>query len=421
MELTLAQNAFQGDAPAIIELPDDWQVQFFELPGDRMNRLTARQLREKLDHPYGSPTLRELAKPGQEVCIVFDDITRGTPVQPMAEAVLEELLETGIAKNQIRFLCALGTHGAQNRQDHVHKLGEAIVRQYPVYNHNCYENNRLIGTTKKGVPVKLNAEFLQCDLRIGLGGITPHTMNGFGGGGKLLFPGIADIETVAQNHLTATEFLQKNGLDSSAMMGDLSMSGMRKEIEEMTRMAGQFFKVDCLYNSRLELIDLYAGDPIREYYAAIPRAREIYSIPPVKDQDVVIVNVNAKASEATIATGLGALGLKASGGDVVVIDLTRRGQATHYLFGAFGKFIGGRMKGGMPSVRPQVDRYICWMPWPDPGSAHWFGEEEKQVYVDTWQQALELLRQRHGPGSRVTVISDGTLACPVAAQSSLRA
>lgn len=35
------------------------------------------------------------------------------------------------------------------------------------------------------------------------------------------------------------------------MTGNLKMRGMRKEIEEMTRMAGQFFKVDCLYNSSL--------------------------------------------------------------------------------------------------------------------------------------------------------------------------
>lgn len=94
----------------------------------------------------------------------------------------------------------------------------------------------------------------------------------------------------------------------------------------------------------------------------------------------------------------------------MVVDLTQRGQATHYLFGSFGRDTGGRMMGAMPAVRPEVGRYICWMPYPDLGAAHWFGELEKQVYVDTWEQALTLLMPRHPSGTRVAVISDGTLA-----------
>ncbi|MGE4277771.1 MAG: lactate racemase domain-containing protein [Lawsonibacter sp.] len=34
----------------------------------------------------------------KRVCIVFDDITRGTPTRTMAQAVLEILLENGVAK-----------------------------------------------------------------------------------------------------------------------------------------------------------------------------------------------------------------------------------------------------------------------------------------------------------------------------------
>lgn len=113
--------------------------------------------------------------------------------------------------------------------------------------------------------------------------------------------------------------------------------------------------------------------------------------------------------EATIATGFGAMAIR-PGGDVVIVDLTKRGQAPHYLFDSFGLSTGGRMMGGMPAVRPEVERYICWMPYPGIGAAHWFGEVEKQIYVDTWEEILELLRQRYGTGAKVAVISDGTLA-----------
>lgn len=409
MELTLPHNAYQGDAPVTLTLPEDWQVSYHPMPGDSMPQLTMAQIRQRLETPVGAPPLSELAKGKQRVCIVFDDITRGTPTKLMARAVVDILLENGVNKESILFLCALGTHGAHSREDHVAKLGADIVHDFPVYNHNCYENNICIGRTKRGFDVCINAEFLKSDLRIGLGAVTPHTMNGFGGGGKLLFPGIASIDTIQRNHITATDYLRENNLNSSKMTGNLEMRGMREEIEEMTRMAGQFFKVDCLYNSRLELIDLYCGDPIAEYYAAIPAAREAYAISPVTGADIAIVNCNAKAMEATIATGFGAMAIR-PGGDVVVVDLTKRGQATHYLFGSFGLSTGGRMMGGMPAVRPEVARYICWMPHPDLGAAHWFGEVEKQIYVDSWDEVLMLLRQRHGSGAKVAVISDGTLA-----------
>lgn len=409
MELTIPHNAYQGDAPVVLTFPESWQVQYHTMPGDAMKALPQSEIRRRLDHPIGAKPLSALAKGKKRVCIVFDDITRGTPTKQMARAVVDILLEAGVKKEGILFLCALGTHGAHTREEHVAKLGEEIVHDFPVYNHNCYENNVCIGKTKRGVEVCINAEFMKSDLRIGLGAITPHTMNGFGGGGKILFPGIASIDTIQRNHVTATEYLQERKLNSSQMTGNLEMRGMREEIEEMTAMAGQFFKVDCLYNSRLELIDLYCGDPIAEYYAAIPSAQKVYGMERVTGADIVVVNCNAKAMEATIATGFGALAIR-PGGDVVIVDLTKRGQATHYLFGSFGLSTGGRMMGGMPARRPEVGRYICWMPHPDLGAAHWFGEIEKQIYVDTWEDTLRLLHQRHGKNAKVAVISDGTLA-----------
>ena len=408
-QIRLEQNAFQGNAPVMAVFPDDWDVSTYPLPCDAWPALSAEKIRQRIRQPIGMLPLSELAKGKEKVCIVFDDITRGTPTQQMAEAVLEELLAAGVAKQSIRFLCALGTHGAHSLKDHIDKLGERIVHEYPIYNHNCYENCISVGTTRRGFDVRINAEFMKCDLRIGLGAVAPHTMNGFGGGSKMIIPGIAHIDTIAHNHETATAFLNRNHLNSSEMTGDLAISGMREEIEEMARMAGPFFKVDCIYNSRLELVDLYAGDPVEEYYAAIPAAKRAYAIERFAPADVVLVNVNAKATEATIATGLGAMCLK-PGGDVVVVDMTCRGQATHYLFGAFGRETGGRMMGGMPSVRPKVDRYICWMPHPDLGAAHWFGEIDKQIYVDTWEEVLRLLKEKHKTSIRVAVVTEATLA-----------
>lgn len=410
MKFTLSQNAWQGFEPVEIELPDDWDVEYYGIPGDKEPELTKEQLREKINHPYGSKTIYELAKDAKEVCVVFDDISRGTPVRPMAEIVVEELGRAGVKDENIRFICALGTHGAHNRIDFVNKLGEDICKRFPVYNHNCYENNTLIGTSSKGTEVWCNTEMMSCDLRIGIGAITPHPFNGFGGGAKILFPGMASIETIASNHKTAVDDIRERKINPVANMGDIRIVGMRDEVEEMGRMVGQFFKIDCLYNTKLQIVDLYAGDMIEEYYAAIPAAQRLYQMPRFGDKDVVITNANAKANEAMIAITVASLGVSKQGGDIVIVNRTHMGQCTHYLFGEFGKNAGGRMHGKIPHVRPWVNNYIFWME-PDLGSRHWYGDIDKQKFVDTWEDVLEILKKTHGPGTKAAIIADGTISC----------
>lgn len=408
MNITLQQNCWNGFEPAVISLPDEWDVAWHGIPGDDVPALTDEEIIERLRKPYGSEPLSELAKGKERVVILFDDITRATPTHRMAKAVLAELHAAGVKKEQIIFICALGTHGAHTRMDFVKKLGEDIVRDYAVYNHNPYENCVQIGTTQRGVPVYINAEFMAADLRIGLGAITPHPFNGFGGGGKILFPGVASVDTIQQNHSTAVDFLAKNNLNPVIAMGQLSNDAMRKEIEEMAQMVGQFFKVDCIYNTKCELIDLYCGHVVEEYYVGVKRAEELYSTPRLKDKDVVIVNANAKGSEATIAMHMAALGVSQNGGDVVIVNFVPSGQITHYLLGAFGQTTGGRMWGKLPKKRPHIRQVIYYSPYLDFSNRDWFGEPEKYYATSDWNEVLQRLSD-HGAGTKVGVLADGTL------------
>lgn len=408
MKFSVNQNCWFGDENVNINFPENWEVEYHGLKGDSFPALTKEQIREKINNPCGMKPLRELAKDKKEVAIVFDDISRATPTQIMAEVVLEELHAAGISDKCIRFICALGTHGAHTRVDFAKKLGEDIVKQYPVFNHNSYENCVEIGTTKRGFPVCINAEFMKCDLKIGLGAITPHPFNGFGGGGKMLFPGIASIDTIQQNHATAVDSLAESGMNPISGMGNLENKGMREEIEEMTRMVGEFFKIDAIYNSKLDIVDIFAGDPIEEYYVGVERAKELYATPRVVEKDVVIVNANAKANEASIALFFAAMGVKKTGGDIVLVNHTPSGQITHYLFGAFGKTTGGRMWSRLPIELPHIKRIIYYTPYPDYASAMWFGNPEKIIWAETWEEVMKLIGD-HGEGTKASVLADGTI------------
>ena len=401
-QFSVWQNAWKDgyDEPLKITLPEDWSVEYHGMPGDSWPALTAEQLREKICHPINSEPIRELARKGCQAVILFDDMSRGTPCREIAHIVLEELLAGGMDKKKIRFICALGSHAALTRADFVRKLGDDIVSEYPVLNHNCFHSCTQIGVNSHGVPVLINKEVMGCDVRIGIGSVTPHPMNGYGGGGKLLVPGVTHIDTIYSFH-TRGEFAKPGTIQPAP--------GFRKEIEEMAAMVGQFFKIDTVLNAGLDIIDLYAGDYIDTYYAAAKVSSVANSMEKGSDKDVVVVNANGKYNESTIAVRLACSMLK-PGGDVVLINHCPCGQVVHYSISAFGLNNGGRQWRPNSEKPPmKCGRLIYYTPWPEWFTYNMFSQPEKVSAARTWDEVLQLL-SGHGAGTTAAVLSDGSIS-----------
>ncbi len=200
MEVELPNLLWYGNDPRTIEFPPEWEVEVLSPPGFEKPALSPAAIGEALENPVGCPPLSRLAEGAKRVAIVFDDMTRPTPVSDILPVVLGPLEAAGINRDDVSLIPALGTHGALTNHEYRKKLGHEVVRNYPIYNHNPYENCEFVGDTDTGVPVYLNKEYLACDLRIGIGCITPHVHAGFGGGAKLVLPGIAGIETITAFH-----------------------------------------------------------------------------------------------------------------------------------------------------------------------------------------------------------------------------
>ena len=86
------------------------------------------------------------------------------------------------------------------KADQEKKLGKKTANRFPVFNHHPYENLVDMGMTSRGTPVMINRHFAEADVKIGVGFITPHPTAGFGGGGKIVIPGLASMETIFKNH-----------------------------------------------------------------------------------------------------------------------------------------------------------------------------------------------------------------------------
>jgi nickel-dependent lactate racemase len=382
-------------------VPDRWQIEILNMSGCDKPALPMADISHALQNPIGCVPLREMAKRKKEVAIIFDDMSRVTRTKQLSHAVLKELAAAGITDKQIRFVCALGCHGALTRIDFVKKLGEEILERFPVYNHNAFGNCVTVGKTSTyGTEVAVNAEVMSCNLKIAMGMVVPHPMSGFGGGGKIILPGITSFESTRYNH-------QKTNHDMATLRGKLGTgrfdeNPMRMDVEEAAEIAGLDFLINVLVNYWGETAGVFAGALKPAYAEAVKAAKNHYLTPKIIDNDIVIANAFSKANEGFVGTNVANASVGKQGGDVVMIVNAPEGQVVHYLLGPFGKKEFGP-EHQYSRVPERVKRMIIYNEYPDLAGRGWYAESEKVVFVYKWEEVLKLLESDYPSAAKVGV------------------
>ncbi len=402
-KVTVPNLLWYGNQPRELVFPRRWDVEVLEPPGFSKPGVTAEEIDRAFERPIGALPLEDLFRGRDEAVIVFDDITRPTPVKKILPPIMRALHQAGIPKGNVRFIPALGTHGAMNNIDFRKKLGEEIVENYPVYNHNPYENCDFIGETSSGLPVYINREFNFCDLKIGIGCITPHLHLGFGGGGKIVLPGICGMETIHKFH---SEVIMRD--PGSTGLGKFEGNVMVKEMEEVVRMSGLQLKVDALINGRGEITDLFVGDPVAAHRQGVELAREHYATRLMRGMDIVVANAYAKYNEMAICMLMSLASVNFARGIIVLLVDSPEGQVCHYLMRSFGKTYGGRVYIHRERL-PENIRVIVCSRYPDPTMCDLFAPIQSVTVTRDWGETLQILEREFPGRASVAVIPDGTM------------
>ncbi len=403
------QLAWYEDNEIELRFPESWEVTTCYMRGHDRPHLSTKGFREAFANPIGTRPIRELARGKSDVVILFDDMARATRTAEIVPYVLEELEAAGVEDSSIRFIAALGAHGALNRIDFAKKLGEEVLSRFPVYNHNPYENCTFLGNTSRGTPLAINSEFMGCDLKIGIGCIVPHPLTGFSGGGKIVLPGVASMDSIAYSHGNLIAEAMARGEDIITWIGKTEDMDLRLDANEAAQMAGLDVKIDAVMNGRGMTTALFVGDPTAAQAEGIKLASEVYATQPLEGQDVAVMNTYAKANEAFLALPLAMMLLRGGGGDLVLIANAPEGLVTHYLAGSFGRKTGGRLWLARTSPPPNVDRIIILTPYIDMAGAGWLAPPECIFWAKTWPEVLDLLAEKHGDRAKVGVVPDATL------------
>jgi nickel-dependent lactate racemase len=178
----------------------------------------------------------------------------------------------------------------------------------------------------------LNRTFCEADLKIALGGVLPHPYMGFGGGAKLVVPGLAGIDTLQANHQPAV-----TGISGGLLDPDVDA---RRDVEEIALAAGLTFSCNVVVNARRETAGLFCGHPVSAHRAAVRFASDIYrTAAPNAPYDVVCLNAYPKDGELLqVGNALNCYRtanapLLKEDGTLVIVACCRSGRGYHSLHG----------------------------------------------------------------------------------------
>lgn len=374
-----------------LDFPDRWDVHVAKTQTEET--LDARAMARHLASPIGTPLLRELARERHNAVIAIDDITRPTPTATLLPLVLRELEKGRLPLERATVIVASGAHRPAVLTDLDRKLGHRLARSLEVHVHNPYEGLIHLGRTHTGVPIDINSVFMNGDLKIAIGGITPHESVGFGGGRKTVAIGLAGLETIQAFHAR----------DDQVRTGQIAGNAQHSTLVEIARRAGLEFIVNAVFTMNRGVGGLVAGHPVLAHEAGMAIARRAYRTAVPAGADVVVLNAYPKDTDllqscmALNVAWLPCPAIVRPGGSIIITTACPEGAGLHFL-------VGDGMRSPLAWSEELLDGYHVGIVSPNlsPHDVYRHFPRAVALYAG-WPDALAALIKQHGEIARAVV------------------
>jgi lactate racemase len=251
------------DKKHYFSLPAGWVPIQYARDAEEAQAAPAQQMAaEALALPVKTQPLKDLVKRGQKVAIIIDDGTRPTPVSAVLEALFPCLEACGLPAEDIAIVVALGTHVPMTDEALESRLGRDVIARYRLVQHNAWGDNLVPVSLPGGDQVvKVNPEVAKADFVIGISSILPHPMAGYGGGPKIVMPGVCNFEYIRDHHMKYT-------ISPHALAGKAKGNPFHEGCMKVAKAVGLDFSINCVYNQQGELVRILGGSLENAFAAA---------------------------------------------------------------------------------------------------------------------------------------------------------
>ncbi len=246
-------------------------------------------------NPIHSETIDEIVsyhpKPAEEitVAIAVSDNTRPVPYnctnkKNILSPVINRLERSGINRQNIRIIIATGTHAPTSIQWKKEAFGDDICENYIILDHDCRSEDLIPIGLIKGVPVKINRDFIQSDIHIVTGLVEAHFMAGVSGGRKAICPGLVNLEATQVFH--GPEFMADTNADNLVLYRN-PCHEFALEVALRTRVD---FTVNVLLNGDMDICGITTGDLEISHQKALAQLKSFSELKLDKKYDIVLTH-----------------------------------------------------------------------------------------------------------------------------------
>ena len=231
-----------------------------------------------------------LAPDFTNVAVVLADKTRLCGYPEYLPVLLDTLENFGAISDRISVFIAYGTHLRQTDEECLAAYGDTYKKVRFIH-HDCMDNNSFVnlGKTSRDTPVLIRRDIIKAGFLITFGAISHHYFAGYGGGRKLIFPGLGHRKSIFYNHGLFLD-PERQTLSPLCQSGILDENPLAEDLAEYETFRPADLAIHGILDSKGNVCDLLPGvgnDHFRKACAEHGKNCEIFS---TREYDLVIAS-----------------------------------------------------------------------------------------------------------------------------------
>jgi nickel-dependent lactate racemase len=292
-----------------------------------------------LSAPLGCPSLEAVieARRPRSVAIAVPDETRPAPLREVLPPLLSRIeakLPRPVA-DRVTLFIAGGLHPPADAGAVERILPAAISRGCRVVAHDARAAAmRDYGSTSRGTPVRINAEYAAADFKMVIGQVDPHQFVGFTGGAKGVVIGCAAPETIEMNHSLMAR--------PNAHVGQLKGNPVREDLTEAGEMVGIDLAVNFVLDADKKAVHLAAGKPAQVLESCAEICARVYGVAIEDKFDIVVASCGGYPKDICLYQAQKGLNLASQalkpGGRILLLAASPQGVGDDIYFDYVSQF-----------------------------------------------------------------------------------
>ena len=234
-----------------LPLPDRTDIFQIHEPDKKITpSLFATRLREELERL--NPDLSDIA-------IVVGDKTRLCGYPEYLPVLLDTLENFGADPDRMTLFIAYGTHAPQTEKECLEAYG-GVYQNVRFVHHDCSDDKCFVnsGQTSRGTSVLIRRDIVETGFLITFGAVSHHYFAGYGGGRKLIFPGLGHKASIYQNHGLFLD-QKRQTLSPCCQSGILDKNPLAEDLAEFEAFRPADLTIHGVLDSRGQVCDLLPG------------------------------------------------------------------------------------------------------------------------------------------------------------------